>query len=99
MNKLKLQILPKVSLIKSAYRVLALGIILSLIYSRTSSFTLIAAFEGFALAIFLAWFISKVDLKPSGAFILVWFSLFIIGVFNNSKRISSQNSTTLLNRL
>jgi hypothetical protein len=84
MNKLKLQILPKVSLIKSAYRVLALGIILSLIYSRTSSFTLIAAFEGFALAIFLAWFISKVDLKPSGAFILVWFSLFIIGVFNNS---------------
>jgi hypothetical protein len=55
--------------LKSAYRVLLLGIILSLIYSRIFSFTLIAAFEGFVLAIFLAWFISKVDLKPGSAFI------------------------------
>ena len=77
MNKLKLQILPKV-------RVLVLRIILSLIYSRAFSFTLIAVFEGFVLAIFLAWFISKVDLKPGSTFILVWLSLFIIGSFNNS---------------
>jgi hypothetical protein len=84
MNNLKLQILHKVSLINSAYRVLVLGIILSLISSWTLSFTLIAVFEGFVLAIFLAWFISKVDLKPGSAFILVWFSLFMIGTFNNS---------------
>jgi hypothetical protein len=69
--------------LKSAYRVLVLGEILSLIYSRTFSFTLIAVFEGLILAIFLAWFISKVDLKPRSAFILVWFSLFMIGYFNN----------------
>jgi len=69
---------------KSAYRVLVLGIILSLIYARTFSFTLIAVFEGFGLAIFLAWFISKVDLKLASAFILIWFSLFMIGYFNNS---------------
>ena len=69
--------------IKSAFRVLVLGIILTLIYSRTFSFTLIPVFEGFVLAIFLAWFISKVDLKPASAFILVWYSLFIIGYFNN----------------
>ncbi len=69
--------------LKSAYRVLVLGIILSLIYSRNFSFTLISVFEGFVLAIFLAWFISKVDLKPKSALILVWFSLFMIGYFNN----------------
>jgi hypothetical protein len=68
---------------KSAYRVLILGIILSLIYSRAFSFTLIPVFEGFVLAIFLAWFISKMDLKPRSAFILVWFSLFVVGYFNN----------------
>ena len=71
------------AMLKSAYRVFVLGIILSLIYSWTLSFTLIATFEGFVLAIFLAWFISKVDLKPGSAFILVWFSLFMIGVFIN----------------
>ncbi len=71
------------AMLKSAYRVLVLGIILSLIYSRIFSFTLITAFEGFVLAIFLAWFISKVDLKPGSAFILIWFSLFMIGYFNN----------------
>jgi hypothetical protein len=71
------------AMLKSAYRILVLGIILSLISSWTFSFTLIAVFEGFVLTIFLAWFISKVDLKPGGAFILVWFSLFMIGVFIN----------------
>ncbi|MCZ7357910.1 MAG: hypothetical protein O8C66_03850 [Candidatus Methanoperedens sp.] len=73
----------EMAMTKSAYRVLILGIILSLIYSRAFSFTLIPVFEGFVLAIFLAWFISKVDLKPRSAFILIWFSLFMIGFFNN----------------
>ncbi len=64
------------------YRILVLGIILTLIYSWSFSFT-IASINGFVLAIFLAWFISKVDLKPGSTFILVWFSLFMIGGFNN----------------
>ena len=66
---------------KIAYKIFVLGIILSLVYSRT--FSLMAVFEGFALAIFLAWFISKVDLNSRSTFMLVWLGLFVIGVFNN----------------
>jgi len=66
---------------KTAYNIIILGVIFSLIYSR--SFTPIAVLEGFALALFLAWFISKLDLDSRSAFALTWFALFIIGEFNN----------------
>ncbi|HIH44421.1 MAG TPA: hypothetical protein HA257_04910 [Candidatus Methanoperedenaceae archaeon] len=70
-------------MIKAAYKILVLGIILSLIYSPTFPLPLIAIFEGFALALFLAWFMSKLDLKPESAFALIWLSLLMIGGFNN----------------
>ncbi len=68
---------------KIAYKTFALGVILSLVYSRGFSVSPLAVLEGFVLAIFLAWFIPKVNLKPASAFVLVWGSLFIIGQFNN----------------
>lgn len=68
---------------KAAYKVVVLGIILSFIYSPAFPLPPVAVFEGFALALFLAWFMSKLDLKPGDAFALVWLSLFMIGGFNN----------------
>jgi hypothetical protein len=75
-----------------AYRIIALGIILSLLYSlqvflrsfRIDQFLpFIAVFEGFVLAVFFAWFIPKVNLRCGSEFILVWLSLFVIGGFSN----------------
>ncbi len=69
--------------INKTFRIFVLGIILSFIYSKSFSLSLITVFEGFALAIFLAWFISKLDLKSRDAFAVVWLGLFAVGMFNN----------------
>lgn len=78
--------------VKVAYRIMALGVILSLLYflqaflesSEINQFLpFVAIFEGFVLAVFLAWFISKLNLKRGSAFIVIWLSLFLVSDFNN----------------
>jgi hypothetical protein len=69
--------------INTAFKVFILGIVLSFIYSNGLSLSLVTISQGFALAIFLAWFVSKIDLKPRCAFVIVGLSLFVIGMFNN----------------
>ncbi len=68
---------------KKAPNIFILGIILTLVYSKGFSISSVTLLEGFALAIFLAWFIAKLDLKSRDLFLVVWLSLFAIGNFNN----------------
>ncbi len=60
-----------------------LGIILSLVYSKGFTVSPVSLLEGLALAIFLSWFITKLDLEPWSAFLIVWLGIFVIGAFNN----------------